>query len=65
MSSINSNVTCDNYQCEGGMDHTHIGVQSHLRRVISHGKLIDGATEQEPVIEGENDDVNESSEVLA
>lgn len=45
------NLTCDDYHCEGGVDHSHIGIQPHLRRIIAHGKLIDGATGREPVKE--------------
>lgn len=48
-----SNNTCDDYKCEGGQDHTHIGTQPHLRRVIDHGKLVDGATREAPVEEVE------------
>lgn len=41
---MTSNVTCDDYKCEGGIDHSHVGVQPHLRRVVLRGRLVDGKT---------------------
>lgn len=39
------NDTCRDYGCEmRSQPHDHIGTQPHLRRVISHGKLVDGKT---------------------
>jgi hypothetical protein len=42
-------LTCDEYHCQwdGEGEHTHIGAQPHLRRVMDHGKLIDGKTGRE------------------
>lgn len=50
--SSNKN-TCEDFQCEwnGEGEHTHVGVQPYLRRVIdSNGVLVDGKT-REPIIE--------------
>lgn len=37
---------CDDYACErpNGADHSHVGVLPHLRRVMDHGRLVDGKT---------------------
>lgn len=42
-------LNCDDYRCEwdGEGEHTHVGTQPYLRRVIDHGKLIDGKTGKE------------------
>jgi hypothetical protein len=38
---------CDDYACDKPENHTHVGVQPHLRRVMDgHRRLIDGATGQ-------------------
>ena len=39
------NDTCRDFACEArGSDHTHVGVQPHLRRVMRNGKMVDGKT---------------------
>ena len=36
---------CSDYHCEGGENHTHIGIQPHLRKVLNEkGELVDGKT---------------------
>lgn len=41
--------TCPDYKCEGGEEHTHLGVQPHLRKVLNEkGELIDGKTGETP-----------------
>lgn len=43
------NDTCKDYACEArGSDHSHIGEQPYLRRMMSHGKLVDGKTGRKP-----------------
>jgi hypothetical protein len=47
---------CDDYRCEGGQDHAHVGVQPHLRRVIGYnGELIDGQTGLAPTLPRKED----------
>lgn len=42
------NDTCRDYACEArGSDHSHVGVQPYLRRVVRNGKVIDGKTGKE------------------
>lgn len=42
--------TCDDYECERGDNHTHVGVQPHLRRVVNvKGEIVDGKTGRAPV----------------